>query len=612
MPIPPEETAPSATPTMVFDGDCGFCRIWIGFWRRLTGDAIAYAPYQEVAEQFPQIPRENFQRAVQLILPGGQVFSAAHAVFRSLADLPEYAWLLWAYRHVPGFAAVAEWLYRIVAAYRDFFYRVTVLLWGKHLEPARYETVTSWFLKSLGAIYLIAFVSLEVQITGLIGAHGILPAARYLELIHTSLGVASWLRVPTIFWLGASDTWLKLACAAGAISSVAVMIGVGRRIALAAAFLLYLSMVSIGQAFLSFQWDFLLLESGFLAIFLLPSLPRVWLFRWLLFRLMFLSGSVKLLSGDPAWRNFTALQYHYETQPLPTIFGWCFFQLPAGFQKFSAVFVFLVELLIPFLMFAPRRIRFFAGAATVLLQVLIFLTGNYAFFNLLTLSLCLLLFDDAALRALSRRGIRESSRAPVRLTTFQRSVTATLFVFIMLMSSYELMETFPTTIPQRPAEVITATVGRLVTWTAPYGIVNTYGLFAVMTTSRPEIVVQGSNDGKTWLDYAFKYKPGDVDRAPVWVQPHQPRLDWQMWFAALSSYQVERWFVNFMVRLLEGSPDVLKLMSKNPFPASPPAYVRAQVYDYHFTSFAEHRATGAWWRRELKGTYMPVVSLKQQ
>jgi hypothetical protein len=511
--------------------------------------------------------------------------------------------MLWAYRNVPGFAALFEWVYRIIAAHRSFFYHLTVFFWGKHPEPASYQIVTRWFLMSLGAIYFIAFMSLEVQITGLIGVRGILPAAAFLNAVGQNYSGIAWLRVPTIFWLGSSNVLLQMACIAGAIAGFAIILGVARRIALAIAFILYLSLVSIGQAFLSFQWDFLLLECGFLAIFLLPVLPRVWLFRWLLFRLMLLSGAVKLLSGDATWRNLTALEYHYQTQPLPAPLAWYFHELPPDFQKASVVFVFCVELLIPFLMFAPRRVRFFAGAMTTMLQTLIFITGNYAFFNLVTVALCLFLYDDAVLRRF-RRKARTEPRSSVQPTVVQRSVTAVLFTCIMLASCFELMETFGRRIPQPAAKVLSSI--------APFGIVNTYGLFAVMTTTRLEIIVEGSNDGQTWLDYRFKYKPGDLDRAPRWVQPHQPRLDWQMWFAALGSYQGNPWFVNFMVRLLEGSPDVLALLAANPFPAAPPRYIRAQVYEYNFTNMAEHRATGNRWRRELKGNYFPVASVKQR
>jgi len=585
---------PPGRPLLVFDGDCTFCRTWIGYWKQLTGDAITYAPYQEAAAKIPEVPREDFQRAVQLILPGGERFSGAHAVFRSLAAVPGYAWLLWAYHRVPGFAALTEWVYRQIAAHRSFAYGVTLFLWGRHPEPATHEITVRWFMRSLGLIYLIAFLSLEVQITGLIGAHGILPEERFLAAVRENYGASAWLHVPTLFLFGTSDAMLRLTCVVGAIASLAIIVGYARRLALATAFVLYLSLVHAGQSFLSFQWDFLLLESGFLAMFLRPALPRVWLFRWLLFRLMLLSGAAKLLSHDPTWRNLTALRYHYETQPLPTIFAWYFHHLPLAFQRISCGFMFFAELVVPFLFFAPRRVRFFAAAMTIALQALIFITGNYTFFNLLAMALCLLLYDDTAFR---RGQVAGARRGPT-----QRAVSIALSAFILSASGLQLLETFSGSIPD-PAAVMLSDI-------APFGVVNTYGLFAVMTTSRPEIIVEGSNDGQTWREYSFRYKPGDLRRAPVWVQPYQPRLDWQMWFAALGNYRADPWFVNFAVRLLEGSPDVLALMGQNPFPSGAPRYIRARLYEYRFTTAAERNATGNWWTRELKGEYLPGVSLR--
>ncbi len=584
-------------PVLVFDGDCTFCRTWIGYWIRLTGDAIVYAPYQEVADRFPQIPRDEFKRAVQLILPDGQVLSAAQAVFWSLAIVPGYAWLLWAYQRVPGFRAVTEWSYRRVAANRSLAYHATVLLWGKHPEPPSYEIAVRWFFRSIGLIYLIAFISLGWQIIGLIGARGILPAERFLAAVRENYGASAWLNVPTLFLIGAGDTVMRLGCVAGAVASLAIVLGFARRAALVAAFALYLSLVHAGQTFLSFQWDYLLLESGFLAIFLRVLLSRVWLFRWLLFRLMLLSGATKLLSHDPNWRNLTALRYHYETQPLPTRFAWYFHQLPLGFQKFSCAFLFFVELVVPFLFFAPRRVRFFAAWMTIMLQALIFITGNYTFFNLLAVAICVLLFDDAAFRRTARPPAPRVPRNSV-----QRAVSGVMVGFILFASGFQLAEIFAGSI-SRPANAVLSAIG-------PFGIVNTYGLFQVMTTSRPEVVVEGSNDGQDWLEYGFRFKPGDGKRAPVWVQPYQPRLDWQMWFAALDSYRAEPWFVNFAVRLLEGSPEVTALLERNPFPSAPPHYIRAQLYDYKFTTPGERRATGNWWKRERKGEYLPAVSLR--
>ena len=316
----------------------------------------------------------------------------------------------------------------------------------------------------------------------------------------------------------------------------------------------------------------------------------VFLFRWLLFRLTFLSGAVKLLSHDRTWSGLTAMTFHYWTQPLPTRIAWYMNQLPSSFQRFSTGMVLGIELAVPFLIFTPRLWRFFGAAAMLFLQSLIFLTGNYTFFNLLTMALCLFLFDDAALSKLRLR-LRSVHCRPV----FTRGVAA----LILFLSAIELWGVFSDS----------TAMNSILRLTSPFGIVNTYGLFAVMTTSRPEIIVQGSNDGVTWVDYEFKYKPGDPRKPPRWVAPHQPRLDWQMWFAALSSFRNAPWFANFMVRLLQGSPEVLGLLEKDPFGGAPPKYVRALLFNYGFTDFATRRATGAWWTRTPRGFYFPQISM---
>jgi len=264
-------------------------------------------------------------------------------------------------------------------------------------------------------------------------------------------------------------------------------------------------------------------------------------------------------------------------------------QLPSWFQRVSTAGVFFVELAVPILIFMPRLWRFIGGASILIFQWFIFLTGNYTFFNLLTMALCLFLFDDAALERLRFLRIRDVRVKP--------GVTVALAIVIVMISGVELWDMF------------SGEQSSLVSAVSPFGIVNTYGLFAVMTTSRPEIIVQGSNDRETWVDYEFKYKPGDVRRPPRWVAPYQPRLDWQMWFAALGSWRSNAWFGNLMVRLLEGSPEVLGLLAKNPFPGGPPKYVRAVVYDYSFTDFRTRQATGEWWQRTERGRYFPEISL---
>ena len=579
----------SERPLVIFDGKCGFCRIWIRYWEQLTGTGVEYAASQDVGTNYPQIPPANFGQSVQLVMPDGDVIRGARAVFTTLTYAPGMKWPLWVYEHVPGFAPVTEAAYKLIAAQRNFFYHLTRLTFGRNISPLRYSGVEWLFLRILAAIYFIAFASFGLQITGLIGARGILPAGRYLAAVHDMFGLESYWIAPTLFWIVHSDAFLRGACVAGAVISLVLLAGYLERAALVLLYVLYLSLCTIGQDFMSFQWDMLLLEAGFLAIFSGSSKLMIFLFRWLLFRLVFLSGAVKLLSHDRSWRSLDALSFHYWTQPLPTPIAWYMQQLPLGFQRFSTAAVLFIELPVPFLIFMPRRWRFFGAGCILFLQSLIFVTGNYTFFNLLTVALCLFLFDDRALAKLRLR---------VRNVRTRPALVAVIAVVILTLSGLELWGTF------LGGE---STVVRVA---APFGTANTYGLFAVMTTSRPEIIVQGSNDGDTWLDYEFKFKPGDLRRAPRWVEPFQPRLDWQMWFAALSNYQSTPWFSNLMVRLLQDSPDVVGLLAKNPFAGNPPKYIRAVVFDYSFTDFATRRATGDWWARMPRGSYFPATSLR--
>jgi len=589
-------------PLLVFDGDCSFCRAWVEYWQRLTGERVLYAPYQEIDSRFPNLPRKDFASAVTLFLPSGEVRSGAHAVFSVVALVPGKSWMLWLYAHFPGFAWIAEMVYRVVARHRSFCLWVTRALWGIPIEVESFGIASWLFLRTLGAVYLFAFASFAVQAAGLIGSHGISPVGEFLRSVREYYGGGYW-QAPTLFWLNAGDSMIKAVGIGGICLSVLLLLGARWRILRFVLFVLYLSLVTAGQEFMGYQWDALLLEAGFLAILLGSSPVVIWLYRWLLFRLMFLSGAVKLASGDPSWRHFTALPVHYETQPLPTPLAWYMYQLPEWFQRGSVGFVFFVELIVPFLIFAPRRVRFFAARAIVVLQILILLTGNYAFFNVLTIGFCLFLVDDAFWRrrlpkvigAVASATTHKSSRA------WTRAVCGAFAGLALFVGGFQVVRTFG--VRWSVADVVIRSV-------SPFQIINSYGLFAVMTTARPEIVIEGSNDGLTWLAYEFKYKPGELGRRPAWVAPHQPRLDWQMWFAALGDYQSDPWIVRFMARLLQGSPEVLGLLGHNPFPGGAPRYVRAQLYQYCFTTPAERKSTGAWWSRELKGVYVPAVSLR--
>lgn len=359
-------------------------------------------------------------------------------------------------------------------------------------------------------------------------------------------------------------------------------------IALIVCWILYLSLTVIGQDFLSFQWDVLLLEAGFIAIFLapLPFHPEMavsplafWMVWWLFFRLNFESGVVKWTSGDRTWRDFTALCCHYESQPLPTAVSWYAHHLPKSFHRFSCAAMFVIEVALPFFVFAPAPWRYIAVGGIFFLQFLILATGNYNFFNLLTVALGIPFFASAP----------PSAVTPV--PPWWLAVIAVVFAAHAGVGLMQVIRLF------RPVPV-TALEHQL----SRRYVVNSYGLFRVMTTERPEIIVEGSIDGEKWEPYEFRYKAGDVNTRPRLAEPHQPRLDWQMWFAALTSYP-PAWFRNFLVRLLQGEPSVLKLLKSAPM--EKPKYVRALLYDYRF-------GEKSWWRRELRGVYFPPIRLEKK
>jgi lipase maturation factor 1 len=413
-------TAPSK-PLLIWDGECHFCRRWIERWREITRDEIDYDTSQNVADRFPEIPSEQFARSVVLIETDGAVFTGAEAVFRSLRCRSSKRWLAWSYDHVPGFAPISETFYKFIAANRRFASAMTRLLWGGDVRPPQYFWARRWFLRALGLIFLIAFVSLWVQIDGLIGSNGITPVEQFLPAARAQLGDRALSILPTLCWFNASDGFLHFLCGSGVVLSLLLIFGIAPAVSLVALIIFYLSLITAGQTFLSFQWDILLIETGFLAIFLAPwrlwctkaneppvSRAAIFLLKLLLFKLMIMSGVVKLTSGDDCWWDLTALDYHYWSQPLPTVIGWWADQHPLWFKKFSVAFCLIGEIIVPFFIWAPRRLRLLACTLLVFLQIVIGATGNYNFFNLLTIALCLLLIDDSVAGSL-RRG---ASRTP--------------------------------------------------------------------------------------------------------------------------------------------------------------------------------------------------------
>ena len=606
-PQPRETPARSPRPLLIYDGECGFCGYWARYWQALTGECVEFRPYQEIAAQHPAIPVAEFQRAVQYLAVDGRRASAAEASFLTLSHAPGRGLWLALYRRLPGFAPVSERAYAFIAAHRTAFYRIARLLWGKEHRPSRYELCRELFLRGFGLIYLSAFVSFAVQADGLIGSHGILPLGELVEALRHAAGPERFYLMPMLFWLNASDLAIRVVCWGGAALSLLVVLNLLPRLSLLLLYILYLSLLYAGQAFMTYQWDTFLLEAGFLALLLSFSTGTgIWLLRWLLFRFLFMSGVVKLLSGDPNWWNLSALSYHFLTQPLPTPLAWYAARLPAAVLTGATAATFVIELGLPFFIFAPRRLRFCAAWGILALQSSIVLTGNYNWFNLQTMLLCLPLFDDTALRrALPRRlwpvrasPARPSVGAAPRFARLALGALAALLVFLGLV---EMDLRFGGSPPAVARAVDTSL--------EPLHLVSAYGLFSVMTTERDEIIIEGSNDGRDWREYEFRYKPGDVTHRPPWNIPHQPRLDWQMWFAALDDPQRLRWFWLFLERLMHNEPAVTALLASNPFPDKPPLYLRAKFYDYTYAD-AEAHGRGIWWQRRLLGLYFPEVRLK--
>jgi hypothetical protein len=592
-----DATSKDVKPLLIYDGDCSFCWYW-----------ASYKPYQEVAAQYPDISTQEFQQAVQYIAPDGTHASAAQASFLTLNNAPLHGLGLWLYRKLPGFAVVSEWTYRFISKRRALFHKISIGLWGRTLEPAKFDLLSWLFLRLFGLIFLAAFASFGVQALALIGSQGIIPVADLIHQVNSQVGVLRYYLLPTVFWINASDTFIQATCWSGVLFSLLLIFNILPRISLLVLYLLYLSLCCAGQVFMSFQWDMFLLETSLVALFLVGSTryTGILLMRWLLFRFILGAGLVKLYSLDPTWRDLSALSYYFNTAPLPTPLAWYAHHLPSLALKFATFSALFVELFFPFLIFFPRRLRFIAGYAILFMQTLITLTGNYNFFNLQTMLLCLTLYDDQALRALLPQRFtnwlqpRVVVKPPSKIVNNVANVIAIYLIFISVVQFYERFRgnvAWPVLVVANVFE--------------PFHLVSPYGPFAVMTTERMEIIIEGSADGVYWAEYQFKYKPGDVNRRPPWNIPHQPRVDWQLWFAALSNPNQNPWFIRFLGRLLENSPAVVDLLEYNPFPDKPPLLIRAEFYRYRFTTPEERQKTGAWWHREFVQDYFPAIHLVQ-
>jgi len=496
------------------------------------------------------------------------------------------------------------------------------------------------FIKLLAVTYACAFLSVGIQIDGLIGSDGILPAEQTMNYVRQNFGQSDWLRFPTLTWWWMSDSALHWHWYAGIALSLVLFLGWLPHLCLLALWVLYLSLVVVGRDFMAFQWDNLLLETGVLAFFLYSptfrlrrtSRPNSWvlaLFAWLLFRIMFSSGLGKFYtSQDVSWDNLTALTVHFETQPLPTWFGYYWHQLPRGFHSFSCFMVLIAQVFLPFSLLGFPWMRRLGAILVIGFQLLIAATGNYGFFNLNTIIIAAVLIDDSFYQNISQNLKRflvfkpisswfekniehekssnlrkQNSRVQLASHAIWIAVSAVFIAGYFWASMFVMLRTARVQGYNSPPTV------SLLDKIGPLRSINGYGLFVVMTTVRNEIEVQGSDDGETWKSYRFKHKPGRLDVAPKFMAPHMPRLDWQMWFAALGNVRQNRWFLAFCTQLLKGNKEVLKLLEHNPFPNSPPKFIRAEKWRYQFSDLDTKAKTSQWWIRNQNGMYMPMQTL---
>jgi lipase maturation factor 1 len=512
------------------------------------------------------------------------------------------------------------------------------------------------FLRALGIIYFSAFYSLLFQIRGLLGPDGLLPAGMYLKVVGQDLGALRYWYAPTLLWFGNSDRALMALCWVGLIASALLVFNIWPRAMLLICFVLFLSFVTAAQDFSGYQSDGMLLSSGLISLFFAPrgfrpgwgeaeppSRASLFLLQMVWFSIYFESGIAKYFGGDPSWRDFTAMDQYYQNGPLPTWIGWYAAQLPHRFHAATAAFTVVLELLLVWMLFLPRRFRIVCFFIVTPLQISIILTANYAFLNYLVLVLGFLLLDDrflvrffpqhwiAPVRANLQQAAPATKEAIVELDLSHQTGTATgepapehkpdatpplatsarqlasaasvwlatiLLVWMLYADLFLLTErafrALP--LPSKPVALL-----------EPFRVADQYGLFGRMTWRRYEIEFQGSDDGEHWTVYPFRYKPQDPAKAPGIYAPYQPRFEWNLWFASLGQWRGNTWVLRAEEALLTNDKDVLALFASNPFPNGPPKEVRAVLWQYWFTDLATKRSTGMWWRRQLLGLYAPSL-----
>ena len=471
------------------------------------------------------------------------------------------------------------------------------------LEAPDYWLARLVFQRALAAIYLIAFLVAARQFTPLLGERGLLPVPEFMREVPFRSS-------PSLFYLRYSDRLFAAVAWGGVALAAIALLGVPdawpiplTMLLWAVLWALYLSIVNVGQTFYSFGWETLLLETGFLAIFfgptwIAPPVTLIWLLRWLLFRVEFGAGMIKI-RGDRCWRDLTCLYYHHETQPMPNPLSWYFHHLPKTLHRAEVLGNHFAQLVVPFFLFFPQPIATVAGLVILITQSWLLLSGNFSWLNVLTMTLAIASLDDAALG-------RVLTLEPHWVATDPWHAWLVVGVtIVVLLLSY------------RPARNLLSRDQLMNTSFDPLHLVNTYGAFGSITKERYEIVVEGTDEpvltpSTTWMEYEFKAKPGDVRRRPPQYAPYHLRLDWLMWFAAMSSPMYHPWFVPLVVKLLEADPPTLRLLRTDPFAGARPRFVRATLYLYRFTTPRERRESRAWWVRSRVDEYLRPVSLRAE
>jgi hypothetical protein len=473
------------------------------------------------------------------------------------------------------------------------------------LRADDYWLARALFQRALAAMYFIAFLVALNQFRPLLGERGLLPVPEFVSRIR-------FLDAPSIFHWRYSDRLLVAASLSGLALSAAAVLGLTDLVPTAVAMLvwlvlwaLYLSIVNVGQTFYAFGWESLLCETGFLAIFLgnaqvAPPITLVYLLRWLVFRVEFGAGLIKM-RGDDCWRDLTCLYYHHETQPMPNPLSWYFHHLPKRAHRVEVLGNHFAQLVAPVFLFAPQPISSVAGLIVLGTQGWLVLSGNFAWLNWITMTLAIMSLDDNVL------GVAFSA---VRPTVAPEAGMGLAFGALVLAVTALIV-----VLSYRPARNLLSRRQLMNYSFDPFHIVGTYGAFGSVTKERDEVIVEGTAEAvltaeTTWREYEFKGKPGDLRRRPPQVAPYHLRLDWLMWFAAMSSPMYHEWFVPFVLKLLMADRPTLRLLRRDPFAGERPRFVRARLYRYRFTTPAERRENGAWWHRELLGDYLPPVSLR--